>query len=92
MGKVLVTGGAGQLGYDVKRELLSRGYADVCSPTRDELDITNESDVSRVVLEYQPDVIVHCAAYTAVDKAEEEKELCYDVNVNGTSYLVKNAS
>lgn len=90
--KFLVTGVNGQLGYDVKRELLKRGYMDICSPTRDELDITNESDVSRVVLEYQPDVIVHCAAYTAVDKAEEEKELCYDVNVNGTSYLVKNAS
>lgn len=40
------------------------------------MDITSEEQVKRVILEFHPDVIVHCAVYTAVDKAEEEKELC----------------
>lgn len=90
--KFLITGVNGQLGYDVKRELESRGYIDICSPSREELDITNEQMVAKVMLEYSPDVVIHCAAYTAVDKAEEERDLCYDINVNGTSYLVKYAS
>lgn len=90
--KFLITGVNGQLGYDVKRELESRGYIDICSPSREELDITNEQMVAKVMLEYRPDVVIHCAAYTAVDKAEEERDLCYDINVNGTSYLVKYAS
>jgi len=89
--KFLITGINGQLGYDVRCELLKRGYDDICSPTREEMDITKEDEVSKVILEYRPDVIIHCAAYTAVDKAEEERELCYDVNVNGTSYIVKYA-
>ena len=90
--KFLITGVNGQLGYDVKRELESRGYINICSPSREELDITNEQMVAKVMLEYRPDVVIHCAAYTAVDKAEEERDLCYDINVNGTSYLVKYAS
>lgn len=90
--KFLITGVNGQLGHDLKQELLKRGYTDICSPSSSEMDITNEDNVKRIVLEYQPDVIFHCAAYTAVDKAEEEKEACYDINVNGTSYLVKYAS
>ena len=86
--KFLVTGVNGQLGYDVKKELLARGYEDLLCPSRDELDITKKEDVKRVILEYCPDVIIHCAAYTAVDKAEEEKDICYNVNVNGTRYLL----
>ena len=89
--KFLVTGVNGQLGYDVKIELEKRGYNDVLCPNRSELDITDEDSVSKIVLEYRPNVIIHCAAYTAVDKAEDDKESCYDVNVNGTSYLVKYA-
>lgn len=90
--KFLITGVNGQLGYDVRKELENRGYTDIYSPTREELDITNEEMVSKMVLENRPDVVIHCAAYTAVDKAEEERELCYDINVNGTRYLVKYAS
>lgn len=90
--KFLITGVNGQLGYDVRKELENRGYTDIYSPTREELDITNEEIVSKMVLENRPDVVIHCAAYTAVDRAEEEKELCYDINVNGTRYLVKCAS
>lgn len=89
--KFLITGVNGQLGYDIKKELLFRGYEHVYSPNREELDITNEKQVSKLVDQIKPNVIFHCAAYTAVDKAEEEKELCYNVNVNGTKYLVNAA-
>lgn len=89
--KFFITGVNGQLGYDVKRELLERGYTDILAPTREELDITNEDDVKKMVVEYRPSVIFHCAAYTAVDKAEEEQEKCYQVNVLGTKYLTEAA-
>lgn len=90
--KFLVTGINGQLGYDVKQELIDRGYSDILAPTREEMDITKKEQVEKIVLDYQPNIIFHCAAYTAVDKAEEEKEKCYDINVNGTKYLVQCAS
>ena len=86
--KFLVTGVNGQLGYDIKRELVSKGYNDILALTRDELDLTDEVLVKKVIGEYKPDVIFHCAAYTAVDKAEDEKEIAYDVNVNATRYIV----
>ena len=85
--KFFITGVNGQLGYDVKRELLERGYTDILAPTRVDLDITNEDAVKKMIREYRPSVIFHCAAYTAVDKAEEEQEKCYQVNVLGTKYL-----
>ena len=87
--RFLITGVNGQLGYDVKRELISRGYTDILAPTREDLDITDEEAVYKCVNSYKPDVIIHCAAYTAVDMAEDDKENCYNVNVNGTKYLVE---
>ncbi len=89
--KFFITGVNGQLGYDVKRELLERGYTDILAPTREELDITDEDAVKKMIREYRPSVIFHCAAYTAVDKAEEEREKCYQVNVLGTKYLTEAA-
>lgn len=85
--RFLITGIGGQLGYDVNLELLKRGYTDILAPTLEEMDLTKEEDVKKNIFEYRPDVIFHCAAYTAVDKAEEERELCYDVNVNGSKYI-----
>lgn len=90
--KFLITGVNGQLGHDIKEELLERGYTDIVAPSRNELDITNEYAVDRFIYNYKPDIIFHCAAYTAVDKAEEEKDKCYDINVNGTKYLTNSAS
>ena len=81
--KVIVTGANGQLGYDVI-ERLEEKEIQYLGTDRDSLDITNEDDVKRVIKDYKPDVIVHCAAYTAVDKAEDERELCHAVNVLGT--------
>lgn len=89
--KFFITGVNGQLGYDVKRELLERGYTDILAPTRVDLDITNEDAVKKMIREYRPSVIFHCAAYTAVDKAEEEQEKCYQVNALGTKYLTEAA-
>lgn len=88
--KILVTGYNGQLGFDVVREGEKRGF-DMHGTGIDDLDITVEADVLHYVEKVSPDVIIHCAAYTAVDKAEDDKETCWDVNVNGTNYLAKAA-
>jgi dTDP-4-dehydrorhamnose reductase len=84
--KILVTGYSGQLGFDVVREGLKRGL-DMIGVGSKELDITDEHAVSQYVKELKPDAIIHSAAYTAVDKAEEDKEACWRVNVEGTMYL-----
>ena len=85
--KCLVTGYNGQLGYDVVKELERRNI-ECRGIDKNELDLTKKDDVYNYVKNYNPDVVIHCAAYTQVDKAEENKELCYDVNVNATKYLV----
>ena len=86
--KFLITGASGQLGYDVKLELLNRGYYDILSPSSSAMDLRNKDSVRDTILDYKPDIVFHCAAYTAVDKAEDERELCSDVNINGTKYIV----
>ncbi|QHE53719.1 dTDP-4-dehydrorhamnose reductase [Pontibacillus sp. HMF3514] len=88
--KVLVTGYGGQLGYDVVQEGSNQGL-EMIGSRRQNLDITNKEAVSLYVDKIKPDAIIHCAAYTAVDKAEDEKEVCWDVNVEGTKYLAKAA-
>jgi len=90
--KYLVTGVRGQLGYDVCKELRSRGYNDILEASSSVMDITNKENVDSVVNEYKPDVIIHCAAYTQVDKAEIDKENAYNINVNGTKNLVEASS
>ncbi len=85
---VLVTGVNGQLGYDVVRELNKRNIKSV-GIDRTTLDLTNEQDVYNYFSDKDFSAIIHCAAYTAVDKAQSEKETCYDVNVNATKYLTK---
>ena len=88
--KYIITGYKGQLGYDVKRELLKRGVKeeDVLAIDKEEMDITNREEVNKVVKEFAPDVIFHCAAWTAVDKAEDMNDACYNVNVVGTKNVV----
>lgn len=88
--KYLITGVHGQLGYDIKRELISLGVAEenILAIDREEMDITNREMVMDVVLNYRPDVIFHCAAWTSVDKAEEEAEVVELVNVVGTKNMV----
>lgn len=84
--KVLVTGVKGQLGYDVAGELVKRG-AEVVGVDVDEMDITDEAAVQRVILGAAPDAVIHCAAYTAVDAAEDNEEMCRRVNADGTRYI-----
>lgn len=79
----MVTGVNGQLGHDVVLKLKEMNIG-VVAPRRDEFDLTNREQVQRYIIEEKPDVIIHCAAYTAVDKAEDESDLCYSVNVEGT--------
>lgn len=86
--KVLVTGVKGQLGYDVVRELQKCGHETV-GVDIDEMDITDAAAVERVMTEVQPDAVIHCSAYTAVDRAEEDTEICRRVNVDGTENIAK---
>ena len=81
--KVLVTGAKGQLGTDVTAELKKRNIEHKGIDI-DDLDITDKDAVIRYVEAYKPDSIIHCAAYTAVDKAEDEPELCMRINKDGT--------
>lgn len=84
--KVLVTGANGQLGYDVMRLLSGLGVA--CRGIDiDELDITDGAAVMEYVGRYSPTHIVHCAAYTAVDRAETDRDACFRVNVCGTNNI-----
>lgn len=85
--KILVTGYTGQLGYDIVRVGKSAGFEMVGVGSAD-LDITNASKVESFIIKTNPDAIVHCAAFTAVDLAEDEKEKCYKVNVEGTNNVV----
>ncbi len=81
--KVLVTGVKGQLGYDVVERLKALDIE--CKGVDiEDFDLTDEVAVLNGICAYHPDTVVHCAAYTAVDKAEENRELCYKVNVLGT--------
>ncbi len=86
--KVLVTGVKGQLGYDVAKELEKRGTS-VVGVDVDEMDITDEAAVRRVISEVLPDAVIHCAAYTAVDAAQDNEEMCRKVNAEGTRYIAK---
>lgn len=100
--KVFVTGVAGQLGHDVVNELTKRGYEAIGSDVVKELkspmpyvalDITDAAAVETVIAQIKPDVIVHCAAWTAVDAAEdaENQEKVKAINVDGTKNIAEAA-
>ncbi|MCM1227315.1 MAG: dTDP-4-dehydrorhamnose reductase [Clostridium sp.] len=88
--KVLVTGVKGQLGYDVVNELEKRGHAAV-GVDIDEMDITDAESVNKAITETAPDAVVHCAAWTAVDAAEDEENIpkVRAVNVDGTKNIAE---
>ena len=97
--RVFVTGVGGQLGYDVMNQLTARGYEAVGSDILDtcafekyvKLDITDANAVKEVLFEVKPDAVVHCAAWTAVDAAEEpeNQEKVYAINALGTENIAK---
>lgn len=88
--KVLVTGSNGQLGREIigvlKEQNINCAGIDI-----DDVDITKQQDVYEAVAKSGCDIIIHCAAYTAVDKAESDRETCYKTNVIGTRYIAKAA-
>ena len=102
--KIFVTGVCGQLGHDVVKELASRGYDAVGSDITEkytgvddiqaeyvQLDITDKNAVDKALKEIKPDSVVHCAAWTAVDAAEDEenKSKVYAINADGTRNIAE---
>ena len=98
--KVFVTGVAGQLGHDVMNELVKRGHVGVGSDILPEvsgwnnyvqLDVTDEQQVSAVLDAVRPDAVIHCAAWTAVDAAEDEdkQEKVRAINAGGTKHIAE---
>ena len=84
--RILVTGVKGQLGYDVVNEANKRGIETV-GVDIEEMDITDAASVKKVITESNVDAVVHCAAYTAVDAAEDNAVVCNKVNVDGTKNI-----
>ena len=100
--KVLVTGVGGQLGYDVMNELAQRGYQCIGSDILQtdqiklpyeykQLDITDKKAVELLLTKVQPDAVIHCAAWTAVDAAEDlaNQAKVFAINVDGTRYIAE---
>ena len=86
--KVLVTGVKGQLGYDVVKDLKKRGHEPI-GVDREEMDLMDNDAIFEFIMNTRPEAIIHCAAYTAVDKAEEEVEVCYQVNAEATKVIAE---
>ena len=84
MKKVMITGADGMLGTDVVAQLSQRSVHRVIPLTIQDMDITDDEQVQRVITTHRPDVIIHCAAYTAVDAAEENSTLAFDINAEAT--------
>ncbi|MDZ4262431.1 MAG: sugar nucleotide-binding protein [Pseudomonadota bacterium] len=87
---VLIVGAAGQLGTELHTSAKSRGY-NTTAVDRNELDITNEANVTALVARLKPTVIINAAAYTAVDKAESDAELAHAVNGVAPGVLAEEA-
>ncbi|MEG2246568.1 MAG: dTDP-4-dehydrorhamnose reductase [Peptostreptococcaceae bacterium] len=77
--RILVTGINGQLGHDVVRELNKRGHESI-GVDKEQMDLTVSSQIKEFIGKVNPEAIIHCAAYTAVDAAEDNEELCRKVN------------
>ena len=84
----MITGVKGQLGYDLNNELLKRGH-EVVGVDIEEMDITDAEACDRVITQSEVDGVFHCAAYTAVDAAEDNKELCMKINAEGTRNIAR---
>lgn len=86
--RILVTGVKGQLGHDVMNELAKRGHTGIGVDV-EEMDITDAKKVEEVIKASEVDAVIHCAAYTAVDAAEDQVELCRKINAEGTENIAK---
>ncbi len=86
--KILVTGAKGQLGYDVCRILTARGIEHIGTDLGD-FDITDRQATLDFITTYCPDAVIHCSGYTAVDKAQDEEDVCFAVNADGTQHVAE---
>lgn len=86
--RVLITGSKGQLGSDLMNECAKRGI-DAVGVDVEEMDITDPAAVERVIPQAAVDGVIHCAAYTAVDAAEDQVELCRKINKEGTENIAR---
>lgn len=86
--RILVTGVKGQLGYDVMNELAKREHTGIGVDV-EEMDITDAAKVEQVIKESEVEAVIHCAAYTAVDAAEDNVEICHKINAEGTENIAK---
>ena len=81
--KILITGGNGALGNS-----LSKVFKDVYCPTHKEMDVTNPDSVNKVISKFKPDLLIHAAALVGIRECEENKELAWKTNVEGTQNVV----
>ncbi len=86
--KILVTGITGQLGFDVMAELQRRNIEAVGAARRD-FDLTDDAAIENFIKFHKPDAVIHCAAYTAVDKAEDEAETALQINGRATEVIAQ---
>lgn len=86
--RILVTGVKGQLGHDVVNELKKRGHTPIGVDV-EEMDITDSAAVEQEMKKDALDAVIHCAAYTAVDAAEDNREICMRVNAEGTRNIAR---
>lgn len=89
MSKIIVMGGSGQLGTCLKMVSTRRGIADIAFPAEDQGNILNVEALEALFSEHQPQYVINCAAYTAVDKAEDELDLARRVNRDGAENLAR---
>jgi len=92
MAKILVTGANGQLGSEIRK--ISDQYSDFefCFTDVAELNITNQEDVSKFLTRFEPDYLINCAAYTAVDKAETDRQTAYLLNARAVEILAEESA
>ena len=88
--KILLTGSNGQVGFELNKKLSALG--EVIATDREELDLTNPNAIKKFIDQIKPDIIINPAAYTAVDKAESEHDLAYQINVKAPEVLADKAA
>lgn len=89
MKKILITGVLGQVGYELKRTLAP--FGEIIAIDKDELDLTNQDEIRRFIRKIAPDIIVNPAAYTAVEKAEEDVKTCMLINQEAVKVIAEEA-
>jgi len=90
--KILTIGNKGQLGTSMEKLMEKKSFADVLYLDLPDFDLTNEKNIKDCISAFKPDLIINCAAYTAVDDAEKEIELAYNINSLGVKWIGKYSS